>query len=109
MAIMFPVFLSGGVVMTIYFIWQLTKKKAWAKFKTPHFPLNFVLIFIMAIISGIVTKEWVEASAKAKRFLYTGLTCMVLGIVIIALDNKLNKPEPKTEAVVMVEQKEARL
>ncbi len=146
LAIMFPVFLSGGVVMTIYFIWQLTQKKAWAKFKTPHFPLNFVLIFIMAffhyaasamfayaayklgglgntvgyaifntscvvvaIISGIITKEWVEASAKAKRFLYIGLTCMVLGVVIIALGNKLNKPEPKDETVVMVEQKEAGL
>ena len=64
---------------------------------------------VVAIISGIVTKEWVEASAKAKRFLYIGLTCMVLGVVIIALGNKLNKPEPKDETVVMVEQKEAGL
>ncbi|WP_460164928.1 L-rhamnose/proton symporter RhaT, partial [Thermostilla marina] len=48
LAIMLPIFLSGGVIMTIYFVWQLSAKKAWSGFKTPYFPVNFVLIFIMA-------------------------------------------------------------
>ncbi|SHJ08742.1 L-rhamnose/proton symporter RhaT [Pseudozobellia thermophila] len=125
-AVMFPIFISGGVVMTAYFIWQLTQKKAWGGFKSPAFGKNFVLILIMAIfhyaasalfayaayklgasgntvgyaifntasvltaiVSGIVTKEWVMASPKAKKLLYGGLACMVIGIVIIAVGNSV--------------------
>ena len=32
---------------------------------------------VTAIVSGIITKEWVKASGKARSFLYLGLTCMV--------------------------------
>lgn len=125
-AVMFPIFISGGIVMTAYFLWQLSQKKAWEKFKTPAFGKNFVLILVMAvfhyaasalfafaafklgesgntvgyaifntacvvtaIVSGIITKEWVKASGKAKKFLYFGLTCMVLGILIVAYSNSL--------------------
>ena len=125
-AVMFPIFISGGVVMTAYFIWQLTQKKAWGGFKSPSFGKNFFLILVMAIfhyaasalfayaayklgasgntvgyaifntasvltaiVSGIITKEWVRASAKAKKMLYAGLACMVIGIVIIAIGNSL--------------------
>jgi L-rhamnose-H+ transport protein len=42
-----------------------------------------------AIISGIVTKEWVKASSKARGFLYMGLACMIIGIIIIAIGNGL--------------------
>jgi len=127
-AIMFPVFLSGGVVMSVYFAWQLSKKKAWGGFKTPRFSANFGLILIMAffhyaasatfayaayklgdmgntvgyaifnttcvavaIISGIVTGEWTKASTRAKAWLYTGLACMVLGIIIVAMGNLLSQ------------------
>lgn len=48
LAVMLPIFLSGGVIMTGYFGWQLTQKKAWGSFKTPSFGLNFILIFVMA-------------------------------------------------------------
>ena len=125
-AIMFPIFISGGVVMSAYFIWQLSQKKAWSGFKTPAIARNFVLILIMAvfhyaasalfafaayklgasgntvgyaifntasvataIVSGILTREWVRASKKAKNMLYTGLLCMIIGIVIIAYGNGL--------------------
>lgn len=125
-AVMFPIFISGGIVMTAYFLWQLSQKKAWGDFKTPAFSKNFVLILIMAvfhyaasalfafaayklgesgntvgyaifntscvvtaIVSGIITKEWIKASGKAKKFLYFGLTCMVLGIIIVAYSNSM--------------------
>lgn len=125
-AVMFPIFLSGGIVMTAYFLWQLSQKKAWSSFKTPAFGKNFVLILVMAvfhyaasalfayaayklgesgntvgyaifntacvvtaIVSGLITKEWVKASKKAKSFLYFGLVCMVVGIVIVAYSNSL--------------------
>lgn len=125
-AVMFPIFLSGGIVMTAYFLWQLSQKKAWGSFKTPAFGKNFVLILVMAvfhyaasalfayaayklgesgntvgyaifntacvvtaIVSGLITKEWVKASNKAKSFLYFGLICMVVGIVIVAYSNSL--------------------
>lgn len=125
-AVMFPIFISGGIVMAAYFGYQLTKKNAWGDFNTPNFGKNLWLILIMAvfhyaasalfafaafklgsigntvgyaifntacvataIISGIITKEWVKASSKARGFLYFGLTCMIVGIIIIAVGNGL--------------------
>ena len=125
-AVMFPIFISGGIVMTAYFGWQLTQKKAWNNFKTPAFTKNLGLILIMAVfhyaasavfafsafklgevgntvgyaifnttcvatavVSGIVTKEWINASSKAKTYLYLGLGCMITGVIIIAFGNSL--------------------
>ncbi|MEM6377977.1 MAG: L-rhamnose/proton symporter RhaT [Bacteroidota bacterium] len=125
-AVMFPIFISGGIVMTAYFLWQLNDKKAWQDFKTPAFSKNLGLILIMAvfhyaasalfayaafklgasgntvgyaifntssvataIISGLVTREWVKASSKARNTLYGGLACMVIGIIVIAYGNSL--------------------
>lgn len=122
--VMFPIFISGGVVMAFYFGYQLTKNNSWKYFKTPNFSRNFWLIFIMAvfhyaasalfayaafklgeigntvgyaifntscvvtaIVSGIVTGEWDNASSKAKKYLYLSLACMVVGIIIIAAGN----------------------
>lgn len=124
--VMFPIFISGGIVMAAYFAWQLSSKNAWEGFKTPAFGKNFILILIMAIfhyaasalfafaafklgevgntvgyaifntacvataiVSGIITKEWVNASSKAKNFLYLSLVCMIAGIVVIAYANSL--------------------
>ncbi len=126
-AVMFPIFISGGVVMTVYFIWQLSQKKAWQNFRTPSFSRNFVLILIMAIfhyaasalfayaasklgmagntvgyaifntacvataiVSGLLTKEWINASSRAKNSLYIGLACMIIGIIIVAYGNSLS-------------------
>lgn len=126
LAVMFPIFLTGGVVQAIYFIWQLNSKKAWGSFKTSSFSRNFGLILVMAIfhyaasavfayaafrlgsvgntvgyaifntacvvtaiMSGIVTGEWKQASSKARNQLYAGLACMVIGVLVIAFGNKL--------------------
>lgn len=43
-----------------------------------------------AIVSGIITNEWVNASSKARRSLYMGLACMIAGIVIVAIGNGLS-------------------
>lgn len=120
LGVMLVVFLSGGVVMGSYFAWQITSKKSWGSFKTPSFPLNAFLIFIMAffhyaasvgygygaslfdlgpvvvyaifnttclvvaVVSGLVTKEWMNASGKARNSLYIGLVSMVLGVGVLA-------------------------
>lgn len=125
--VMFPIFISGGIVMAAYFAWQLSAKNAWSDFKTPAFSKNFMLILVMAvfhyaasaifafaafklgeigntvgyaifntscvataIVSGIITKEWVNASNKAKNYLYISLACMIAGIVIIAIGNGIS-------------------
>lgn len=128
LAVMLPVFLSGGVVMTFYFLFQLSKKKAWGKFKTPAFGKNFFLILIMAVfhyaasamyafaadslgangpvvvyaifnttclvvavVSGILTGEWSKASPAARRWLNVGLACMIVGVLVLAFGQTLDK------------------
>ncbi|MCL7763951.1 rhamnose/proton symporter RhaT [Polaribacter sp. Z014] len=125
-AVMYVIYMAGGVAIAIYFAQQLTAKKLWGKFKTPHLGKNIMLTTVMgvfnfaassifayaafklgetggsvgyaifntacvvtAIISGLITKEWVNASGKAKGSLYFGLTCMVVGILIVAYSNSL--------------------
>ncbi|MCK4958937.1 MAG: rhamnose/proton symporter RhaT, partial [Planctomycetes bacterium] len=134
-AVMFPVFLSGGVIMTGYFAWQLSAKKAWGSFKTPSLGLNFALIFVMAffhyaasagyafgasrfdlgpvvvyaifnatcvivaVVSGIITKEWINASARARKSLYAGLACMVLGVMVLTVSKLPSSQDTEPEAV----------
>ncbi|WP_020530273.1 L-rhamnose/proton symporter RhaT [Flexithrix dorotheae] len=43
----------------------------------------------VAIVSGILTKEWIKASSRAKTYLYVGLASMVTGVVIVAVGNGL--------------------
>ncbi|WP_044210139.1 L-rhamnose/proton symporter RhaT [Flammeovirga sp. OC4] len=43
----------------------------------------------VAIVGGLITKEWLEAPKQAKTSLYVGLSCMVLGITVIAFGNSL--------------------
>ena len=123
-AVMYIIYMAGGVAIAVYFAQQLTAKKLWGKFASPSLGKNVFLATIMgvfnfaasvsfayaafqlgatggtvgyaifntvsvavAIISGIITGEWAKASGKAKGLLYTGLACMILGIVIIALGN----------------------
>ncbi len=124
--VMFPIFISGGIVMALYFAYEITTKNSWGSFKTTNFTKNFLLIAVMAIfhyaasalfafaasklgasgntvgyaifntscvvtaiVSGLITKEWVSASSKARNFLYVGLAAMVIGIVIISVGNSL--------------------
>ncbi|MEM1062496.1 MAG: rhamnose/proton symporter RhaT, partial [Planctomycetota bacterium] len=121
LAVMLPVFLSGGVVMTAYFGIQLSREKAWQNFATPSLPRNMALIFVMAFfhyaasavfayasyvlgesgpvvgyaifntaclvvaaVSGLVTGEWSDASAAAKKWLFVGMACMVGGVFVLA-------------------------
>ena len=39
-AIMYIIYMAGGVAIALYFSQQLTAKKLWKKFKTPHFSKN---------------------------------------------------------------------
>lgn len=64
LAVMFPIFLSGGVIMAGYFAWQLTQKKAWGSFKTPSFGKNFVLIFVMAFFHYAASAVFAYAAFK---------------------------------------------
>lgn len=41
----------------------------------------------VAIISGLLTKEWISASDQARKALYVGLACMLMGVIIIAFGN----------------------
>ncbi|VGO16379.1 L-rhamnose-proton symporter [Pontiella desulfatans] len=63
-AVMFPIFISGGVVMGLYFAQQLTVKKRWADFKTVHVVPNFFLILIMAIFHYTASALFAYAASK---------------------------------------------
>ncbi|MFY0607596.1 MAG: rhamnose/proton symporter RhaT [Cyclobacteriaceae bacterium] len=124
LAIMFIIYVAGGLFVTPYFIIQLSKKGLWGKFSTPHLGRNLVMTTSMAIlnfsasaafayaafklgntggtvgyaifntvsvaiaiVSGLITGEWSQASGKSKKFLYAGLAAMIVGILIIAFGN----------------------
>ncbi len=38
---------------------------------------------VIAVVSGILTCEWAKASDGAKGFLYKGLACMVIGVLVL--------------------------
>lgn len=42
---------------------------------------------LMAVLGGLLAKEWVSAPAKARGFLYAALVAMIAGVVLIALGN----------------------
>ncbi len=42
---------------------------------------------VVAVIGGLVTKEWVSAQPKARTSLYIGLAAMIVGVIIIAVGN----------------------
>ncbi len=43
----------------------------------------------VAIVSGLVTGEWSNASSKAKNSLFIGLAAMITGVIVIAVGNSL--------------------
>ncbi|WP_020571015.1 L-rhamnose/proton symporter RhaT [Neolewinella persica] len=124
--VMFVIYVAGALFVMPYFLYQLTKKDLWGKFKTPAFSKNLLMTVLMAvlnfaasvtfayaayqlgkagntvgyaifntvcvavaIVTGLVTGEWIKASSKAKNFLYIGLAAMVLGVIVIAMGNGL--------------------
>lgn len=47
------------------------------------------LSVVVAVVGGIITKEWISAPSKAKTSLYVGLAAMIVGVLIIAIGNSL--------------------
>ena len=87
MAVMLPVFLSGGVVMTFYFFWQLSQKKAWGSFKTPSLIVNVILIFIMAFFHYAASAMYAFAAnalgdaGPVVVYAIFNTTCLVVAVV----------------------------
>ncbi|TLX71787.1 rhamnose/proton symporter RhaT [Labilibacter sediminis] len=50
-AIMFIIYVAGGLFVTPYFIIQLSKKQLWGKFQTSHLGRNLTMTTIMAILN----------------------------------------------------------
>ena len=44
---------------------------------------------VVAVVGGIITKEWITAKPNAKNALYIGLAAMIIGVIIIAIGNSL--------------------
>jgi hypothetical protein len=103
LAVMFPIFLSGGVVMAGYFAWQLSQKKSWGSFKTPSFGKNFVLIFIMAFFHYAASAVFAYAAFKLGAvgntvgYAIFNTACVVTAIVsgIVTGEWKLASPKAK--------------
>lgn len=87
MAVMLPVFLSGGVVMTLYFAWQLTQKKAWGAFSSSALIVNVILIAIMAFFHYAASAMYAfaanELGANGPVVVYAifNTTCLVIAVV----------------------------
>ncbi len=44
---------------------------------------------VVAVVGGIVAKEWITSPTKAKTALYTGLAAMIIGVIVIAVGNSM--------------------
>ena len=44
---------------------------------------------LLAVVGGIVAKEWISAPNKAKQYLYCALVSMIVGVVLIAMGNSI--------------------
>lgn len=45
---------------------------------------------LVAVVGGLMTKEWGSSSSKAKKLLYLALAAMIIGVVFIAIGNSFN-------------------
>lgn len=49
--VMFVIYVAGALFVMPYFIYQLSNKKYWSKFRTPSFSKNLLLTVIMAVLN----------------------------------------------------------
>ncbi len=65
---MLPIFLSGGVVMTIYFAWELPARQAWGAFGSEHSGRNFTLILAMAFLHYAASAAFAYSAFRIGAF-----------------------------------------
>ncbi len=105
-AVMFPIFISGGVVMGAYFAQQLTAKKAWGDFKTPRFTPNFFLIFIMAFFHYAASAMFAFAASKLGAsgntvgYAIFNASCVVTAIVSGLVVGEWKQASPKAKGLL---------
>jgi hypothetical protein len=67
--------------MGAYYLGRLGTSVGWA--------VNIAFSLVVANIFGFLTGEWTGAPARALRTLYTGLTILLVAIVLLAVGSSL--------------------
>ncbi len=44
---------------------------------------------VVAVVGGLIAKEWITAPQRAKTSLYIGLLAMIIGVIVIAVGNSM--------------------
>ncbi|AWB65076.1 rhamnose/proton symporter RhaT [Saccharobesus litoralis] len=58
----------------------------------------------VAVVSGLITKEWTEAPSQARKALYLGLGCMIVGVGVLASSQYLaSQPTAEVATVINAE------
>ena len=63
-AVMYVIYMAGGVAIAVYFIQQLSAKKLWEKLKTPHLGKNIALTSIMGVFNFAASVVFAYAAFK---------------------------------------------
>ena len=63
-AVMYVIYMAGGVAIAVYFIQQLSAKKLWGKFNTPHLGKNILLTSIMGVFNFAASVVFAYAAFK---------------------------------------------
>ena len=106
LAVMFPIFLSGGVIMAGYFAWQLSAKKAWGSFNTPAFGKNFLLILIMAFFHYAASAVFAYAAFRLGAvgntvgYAIFNTSCVVTAIVSGIVVGEWKKATPQARKLL---------
>lgn len=61
-AVMYIIYMAGGVAIAIYFGWQLTKKGLWTRFKTLSLGRNVIMTTVMGVFNFAASASFAYAA-----------------------------------------------
>lgn len=106
--VMFVIYVAGGLFVVPYFIFQLTQKKFWGKFKTPSLGKNTLLTSLMAVLNFTASAAFAFAAFKLGKsgntvgYAIFNTISVAVAIVSGLLTNEWAKASSKARAALFI-------
>ncbi len=102
--VMFIIYLSGALFVLPYFVYQLSRKKLWPKFNTPHLTRNIGMVSIMAVLNFAASASFAYAAfllgqaGNTVGYAIFNTVCVVVAILSGLITGEWKKASPNTTA-----------